>query len=106
MRVRSLSTRLLVSVSVVLVLFFGATIFVLDKVYRDLSDNDIRTRLELQVAVLISASDEQNDKLIPGESLNQARFAHLGSGLYGEIDRDDGAVMWRSRSLTGTGLKL
>jgi len=107
MRTRSLSTRLLASVSVVLVLFFGTTILVLDKVYRDLSDNAIRTRLELQVSVLVSASDEQaGDKLIPGESLNQARFTHLGSGLYGQIDRDDGEVMWRSESLTGTGLNL
>jgi len=98
---------LLASVSVVLVLFFGTTILVLDKVYRDLSDNAIRTRLELQVSVLVSASDEQaGNKLIPGESLNQARFTHLGSGLYGQIDRDDGETMWRSESLTGTGLNL
>jgi two-component system, OmpR family, sensor histidine kinase PhoQ len=107
MRTRSLNARLLVSVSILLVLFFGVTIVVLYKVYRDLSDNAIRTRLELQVSVLISASDEQSDqKLAPGETLNQARFAHLGSGLYGEIDRDDGEVMWRSASLTGTGLHL
>lgn len=107
MRTRSLSTRLLGSVGVVLLLFFGVTILVLDKVYADLSDNTIRTRLDLQVSVLISASDEQaGNKLIPGESLSQARFAHLGSGLFGQIDRDDGDVMWRSESLTGTDLNL
>ncbi len=107
MRARSLSARLLASVTVILILFFGVTIFVLDHVYRDLSNNAIRTRLDLQVSVLISASDEQDgDRLIPSGSLNQPRFTHLGSGLYGRIDRDDGEMMWRSQSLTGSGLKL
>jgi two-component system sensor histidine kinase PhoQ len=107
MRTRSLSTRLLASVCVLLVLFFGATIFVLDGVYRNLSESSIRTQLELQLSVLISASDEEpGDKLIPGESLREARFASLGSGLYGQIDRDDGETVWRSASLIGTGLEL
>jgi two-component system sensor histidine kinase PhoQ len=107
MRTRSLSTRLLASVSVLLLLFFGVTIFALDRVYHTLSDNAIRTRLDLQLSGLISASDEEaNGKLIPGDSLREVRFSNLGSGLYGQIERDDGEVMWRSNSLTGTGLNL
>lgn len=107
MRARSLSTRLLASVSVLLVVFFGATIFVLDDVYRNFSESFIETRLDLQVANLISASDEVPDgRLVPGETLRETRFANLGSGLYGQIQRDDGEVMWWSHSLTGTELQL
>ncbi len=107
MRMHSLSTRLLASVSVLLLLFFGATIAVLDAVYRNFSETFMQTRLDLQVANLISASDEQaGGKLIPGETLRETRFANLGSGLYGQIQRDDGEVMWWSHSLTGTRLEL
>jgi two-component system sensor histidine kinase PhoQ len=107
MRRRSLSTRLLASVSVLLLLFFGVAVLVLDKLYRELSDSAMRTRLELQVEGLISASDENpGGKLLPRDSLREVRFANLGSGLYGQIDRSDGEAMWRSESLTGTGLNL
>jgi two-component system sensor histidine kinase PhoQ len=107
MRSRSLSTRLLASVSVLLLLFFGVAVLVLDSLYRELSDSAMRTRLELQVEGLISASDENpGGKLLPRDSLREVRFANLGSGLYGQIDRNDGEAMWRSDSLTGTGLSL
>jgi two-component system sensor histidine kinase PhoQ len=107
MRSRSLSTRLLASVSVLLLLFFGVAVLVLDSLYRELSDSAMRTRLELQVEGLISASDENpGGKLLPRDSLREVRFANLGSGLYGQIDRNDGEAMWRSESLTGTGLNL
>lgn len=107
MRARSLSTRLLASVSVLLVLFFSLTVFVLDYLYRQLSDNAIRTRLELQVSNLLSASDEyENGMVSPGDSLSETRFANLGSGLYGQINRGTGELIWGSESLTGTGLDL
>jgi two-component system, OmpR family, sensor histidine kinase PhoQ len=107
MRIRSLSTRLLASVGVVMVVFFGAAIFLLDGLYRNLTESSLRSLLESQLYVLVSASDEQpGGRLSPGESLREARFATLGSGLYGQIDRDDGQVMWRSESMTGAGLEL
>ena len=107
MRTRSLSTRLLASVSVLLVLFFGVTIFVLDFVFSDASLNAVRTRLEVHVFGLISACDEKpGGKLLPGDNLAEARFANPGSGLYGQIARADGEALWESASLTGTNLRL
>jgi len=107
MRTRSLSTRLLASVSMLLLVFFGVTFLALDAVYRNLSESFMRTRLELQVSNLISASDEEpGGKLIPGETLREPRFDNVGSGLYAQIQRDDGEVMWWSHSLTGTKLEL
>jgi two-component system sensor histidine kinase PhoQ len=107
MRTRSLSTRLLASVSVVMVVFFGTTVVLLDGLYRNLSENSLRSLLESQIYVLMSASDERmNGRLTPGDSLREVRFANVGSGLYGQIDREDGETMWRSESQTGAGLNL
>ena len=107
MRSRSLSTRLLASVSLLLLVFFGITIAALDTVYRSLSESFVSTRLELQVANLISASDEESGgRLVPRETLREPRFLAIGSGLYAQIERDDGEVLWWSQSLMNTELQL
>jgi len=105
---RSLSTRLLASVSVLLVVFFGITIVALDLVFQDQSEQAERDRLHVQLLSLISASEEDvNGGLQPApQQLAEARFKNPGSGLFGEIRRSDGRTMWRSASLTGTSLEL
>ncbi len=105
MRPHSLSTRLLASVSVLLVVFFGITIVALDLVFRDLAERSVRDRLEIQLLALITASEEDvNGGLQPAPQLAEIRFNNPGSGLYGEIVRNDGYRSWRSPSLAGTGL--
>jgi two-component system sensor histidine kinase PhoQ len=105
MQPRSLSTRLLAYVSVLLVVFFGITIFALDLVFRDLAERSVRDRLEVQLLALISASEEDaGGGLQPAPQLAETRFNNPGSGLYGEIVRADGRPTWRSASLAGTGL--
>jgi two-component system sensor histidine kinase PhoQ len=106
MQPRSLSTRLLASVSVLLVLFFGLTILALDVIFRDLSERAIRDRLEVQVLALLSASEEDVNGGLRPQQLAEARFDNPGSGLYAEILRSDGYPSWRSNSLTGTGLEF
>lgn len=107
MSTRSLSTQLLLSVSLLLVLFFGVTIFVLDYVFRKASEDAIRDRLDVQVLALIAASDEQsNGGLQPQQQLVEARFNNPGSGLYGEIAVNDGSYTWRSASLLATALRF
>ena len=106
MQPRSLSTRLLASVSVLLILFFGLTILALDVIFRDLSERAIRDRLEVQVLALLSASEEDVSGGLRPQQLAEARFDNPGSGLYGEILRSDGYPSWRSNSLTGTGLEF
>jgi two-component system, OmpR family, sensor histidine kinase PhoQ len=104
---RSLSARLLASVSVLLILFFGITIAALDFVFRDLSEQTMRDRLEGQLLGLITASEEDDaGGLRPSPEKTEERFKNPGSGLYGEILRADGYPSWRSNSLTGTGLEF
>ncbi len=107
MQPRSLSTRLLASVTVLLIVFFGITIVALDLVFRDLAERSVRDRLEVQLLALISASEEDpSGGLQPAPQLAETRFNNPGSGMYGEIVRSDGRPTWRSASLAGTGLDL
>lgn len=104
MQPRSLSTRLLVSVSILLILFFGVTILALDFVFQDLARRAIQDRLEVQVLALLSASEEDSSGGLRPDQLAEPRFDHPGSGLYGEILRNDGLPSWRSKSVIGTGI--
>lgn len=106
MQPRSLSTRLLVSVSVLLILFFGVTILALDFVFQDLNRRAVRDRLGVQVLALLSASEEDSSGGLRPDQLAEPRFDNPGSGLYGEILRSDGRPSWRSPSLTGTGIEF
>lgn len=106
MQPRSLSTRLLVSVSVLLILFFGVTILALDFVFQDLSRRATQEKLEVQVLALLSASEEDSSGGLRPEQLGEPDFDNPGSGLYGEILRSDGRPSWRSISLTGTGIEF
>jgi two-component system sensor histidine kinase PhoQ len=106
MQPRSLSTRLLVSVSILLILFFGVTILALDFVFRDWSRRSTQEKLEIQVLAMLSASEEDSSGGLRPDQLAEPRFDNPGSGLYGEILRSDGRPSWRSTSLTGTGIQF
>ncbi|MCH9694765.1 MAG: GHKL domain-containing protein [Gammaproteobacteria bacterium] len=102
----SLSSRLLISVSVLLLLFFGATIAVLDTAFTEAGEQARRDILDGQLVALLAAA-EQNDNgdlELPDSRLREPRFGQIGSGLYGEIIDAAGTVIWRSRS--GLGLEL
>ena len=57
---RSLSTRLLASVSILLIVFFGITIAALDFAFRRVTEQAMHDRLEAQMLALISASEEDD----------------------------------------------
>jgi two-component system sensor histidine kinase PhoQ len=97
----------LVSVSILLVLFFGITILALEFVFRDFTERALRDRLDVQLIALVSASEENpDDALQPSPQYEEARYKNPGSGMYGEILRSDGVTSWRSNSLVGTGLQF
>jgi two-component system sensor histidine kinase PhoQ len=101
----SLSTRLLATVSLLLVLFFGITIVVLDSVFRDSSEQAIHERLDIQVLVVMAATEEQRgNNLVPANQLLDARFLAPNSGLYGQLARRDKSAFWVSPSLLGASL--
>ncbi len=102
----SLSARLLLSVSALLLVFFGATIFLLDTVFRDTAEQAIEDRLYVQLIVLLAEAEAVGDErtLTIAQSLPEARFETPGSGLYGVIHDAGGTPIWRSPSSVGRDL--
>ena len=98
----SLSARLLISVSVLLLLFFGATVVVLDTAFRTAGEQARRDILDGHLMQLLAAANP-NDKgaLSFPPDLHEERFNTIGSGLYGELRDDSGQLTWRSRSALG-----
>ncbi len=99
---RSLGTRLLIAVSVLLTVFFGATTWVLDEVFRESSRKAISDRLEVESLALIAASEETAGRMLtPDQQLVDPRFLQPNSGLYAEVWASDLHQSWRSPSLVG-----
>ena len=98
----SLSARLLLSVSLLLLFFFGATIVVLDIAFREAGEQAQEDILDGQLMALLAAAEPN----IYGElempvALPEPRFSNLDSGLYGQLRDDSDAPVWKSPSALG-----
>ena len=93
----SLGSRLLVSVSLLLVLFFGATIVVLDIAFREAGEQAQEDILDTQLMALIAEAEPNADgELVMPPDLREPRFGNLGSGLYGALsDETDSKSVYR-----------
>ena len=99
---RSLSSRLLVSVSVLLFVFFGATIAVLDTAFTEAGEQSRRDILDGHLVGLLAAAEPDDEgTLVLPKRLREPRFERIGSGLYAELLDLEGKVLWRSRSALG-----
>ena len=77
----SLSTRLLISVSLLLIVFFGATIVVLDVAFREAGEQAQEDILDGQLmALLAEAEPNVYGELEMPLDLREPRFGNLGSG--------------------------
>lgn len=102
----SLSRRLLLSLFVPLVVFFGVTMVVLDASFRDVAQRSLRDSLDAQIVALIAAAEQQPDGSFEPAAQSpglETRLSTPGSGLYAEIQSTEaGDVPWRSASAAGT----
>ena len=95
----SLSARLLISVFVLLLFFFGATIIALDIAFRDAGEKAREDILDGQLMTLLAAAEpNEAGELEMPLSLPEPRFGNLGSGLYADLQDSDGNHIWRSPS--------
>lgn len=100
---RSLTARLLLAVSLLLLVFFGATVYVLDLSFRSAAEEAVRDRLDVHTIALLSAAEPMADgRLNFPDPIPESHFENPGSGLYGSIFGRDGRLIWRSPSLVGT----
>ena len=98
----SLSSRLLISVSVLLLFFFGATIVVLDRAFTEAGEQARQDILDGHIIALLAAAEPDDyGKLVMPERLREPRFQRIDSGLYAELQHFDGTLVWRSRSALG-----
>jgi two-component system sensor histidine kinase PhoQ len=104
--VHSLSRRLLLSLFVPLVVFFGVTMAVLDASFRDVAQRSLRDSLDAQIVALIAAAEQQPDGSFEPAARSpglETRLSTPGSGLYAQIQSTEpGDVPWRSDSAAGT----
>ena len=98
----SLSARLLVSVSVLMLVFFGATIVVLDTAFVSAGEQAREDILDGYVMQLLAAAEpnEAGALSLPID-LFESRFNSLGSGLYAELRGTGSEPLWQSRSALG-----
>ena len=98
----SLSARLLLSVGVLLLVFFGATIAVLDIAFRKAGEQAQEDILDGHLMQLLASADPNAaGEMGVRRDLPEPRFGNIGSGLYAEIRDLTDAVIWRSPSALG-----
>ncbi|MBK6598225.1 MAG: hypothetical protein IPG25_10225 [Proteobacteria bacterium] len=100
----SLTRRLLLSLFVALILFFGLTVLLLDFVFRDLAQRSLRDLLDAQMVALIAAAEPEDAGLMRSAATLESRLETPGSGLYAEIRDAAGDSVWRSPSMAGSGV--
>lgn len=98
----SLNARLLISVSLLLLLFFGATIIVLDTAFRTAGEQAREDILDGHLMSMLAAAEiDAGGSLELRRDLPEPRFSNLGSGLYAAIHDAEGGTVYRSRSALG-----
>jgi len=100
--VPSLTARLTLAASLVLVAFLGLTGLALERAFRTTGLAAVQDRLQGQVYTLLAAAELQGDGVfIMSRGLPDARYASPDSGLYAQVVDEDAEVLWRSPSLLG-----
>jgi two-component system sensor histidine kinase PhoQ len=96
----------MLSVFVVLVVFFGLTVLLLDMLFRRAAERSLREVLDAQMVALVAAADPDGPEAVTPTALLDTRFDTPGSGLYAEIRSASGESIWRSQSTTGTAVQF
>jgi two-component system, OmpR family, sensor histidine kinase PhoQ len=95
----SLRLRLLLTASLVVVLFFLLAIILLDTAFRKTAENAINDQLMAQLYALLSVADLNDRNLLEvSESPAEPRFSVPESGLYAYIFDHQGRLVWKSDS--------
>ncbi len=98
----SLSARLTLAASLVLVAFLGLTGLALERAFLDAGLAAVRDRLQGQVYTLLAAAEVGDDaRLVMPRAVPGARLSSPASGLYAQVVDVDGQVLWHSPSLLG-----
>jgi two-component system sensor histidine kinase PhoQ len=104
---KSLGSRLLVTLGVLLVLGFGLTVVALDLSFRGRAERAREAVLDAHVVAMIAAAElDRAGRLAPPDPIAEPRLDTPGSGLVLQIHTRRGVETWRSPSGLGLALRL
>lgn len=95
---KSLRLRLLALTSLFLVISFAALGGVIDRSFVAALEQAQRDLLDSQIITLLAVAEPEGDSLVLPPDMPEVRLNSPGSGLYANIRRADGTVLWRSGS--------
>ena len=97
----SLNRRIILSASLVLVVFITLTAATLERAFIDSSESALRDTLTSQLYALMAAAEVENNTVImPSEELD-VLLGLPGSGIYSYITSRSGRILWQSSSALG-----
>jgi len=94
----SLRDRLLLTATLVLLVFLGLMGLVLDQAFQRSAEESVAERLLIQIYGLLSVMEVDNEVLLLPEVLQEPRFNNPGSGLFALVLDGEGQELWRSPS--------
>ena len=94
----SLRYRMLLSATLVMLLFLSLMGAVLDQAFRRSAEQGVSERLLLHIYGLLAVTEQQQGGLNLPDALAEPRFNQMGTGLYGAVLEPDGRERWRSAS--------
>ncbi|MFL6873066.1 MAG: ATP-binding protein [Candidatus Azotimanducaceae bacterium] len=102
----SIQRRLLLTTSLVLLIFLGVTGWVLDQTFSRSVIKGAQEQLQLIVYSLMGSASEKDRQLQFADNLAEPRLAQPDSGLYAFVSNDQGELLWRSRSAVLTDVAI
>ncbi|MDP4598765.1 MAG: ATP-binding protein [Pseudomonadales bacterium] len=94
----SLRGRLLVTATLVLLLFLGLMGLVIDQAFERSAEQGVAERLLIHIYGLLAVTEVENASPVLPETMQEPGFNNPGSGLYGLVLDSAGVELWRSPS--------
>ena len=94
----SLRGRLLVTATLVLIVFLGLMGLVIYQAFHRSAEQGVSERLMIHVYGLLAVTEVEDTRLLMPDLMQEPGFNTLGSGLYGLVLDERGVEIWRSVS--------
>ena len=97
----SLNLRIILSATLVLIIFISLTAITLDRAFTDSAESALRDKLTSQLYALMAAAEvEEEQLLMPSDELD-ALLGLPSSGVYAFVTDQTGKTIWQSSSALG-----
>ncbi|MEH6358940.1 MAG: ATP-binding protein [Pseudomonadales bacterium] len=98
MIIRSINSRLLLSLTLFVVLSLGLSGYALDRAFRSSAETALEEKLKAHFYALLADTNAEQGQLIMPDALQDPLFNRIESGLYAVINDANGNELWRSAS--------